>query len=82
MLKIEFKLNGKKFNPNDLKSIIEKDMIETIKKELTKSVGKLKCKKHGESPKIEIVGKTLKNLSFKVSGCCQEFIDEVDKKIK
>ena len=82
MIKLEVRLNGKKIKPENLKNEIEKDLLRTMIDSIRKPIKGMRCKIHGEAPKVTVSGKSLKNLSVQVGGCCQEFIDEVTKKIE
>lgn len=74
MVKIEIDTNG-------LKSAIEKAAVKAITERVKKTVGTLRCADHAKSPTVKIKGSFLKNLSFEVSGCCEELISKVKKKL-
>ena len=82
MFKLEVRLNGKIIKPESIKNEIEKDLLRTMIDSIKKPIKGMRCKTHGEAPKVTVSGKAIKNLSVQVSGCCQEFIDEVTKKIE
>lgn len=55
-------------------------IIKNIKrKEL---LGSLRCNEHNQAPKITSKGKTLDNLSFKISGCYDNIIQKATNKLK
>lgn len=63
------------------KNQMEKDLIDTIKKDITKKAGSIRCPIHNSQAKITITGNSISKLSINVSGCCQTLIDNVTKKI-
>lgn len=76
MLKVEID-----FNLKNLKSAIEKAAVKAAKEHVTKAVGSIRCSEHNKSPTVRIKGSSLKNLSFDVSGCCEDLIAKVKKKL-
>jgi hypothetical protein len=74
MVKIEIDTNG-------LKSAIEKAAIKAASEHVKKAVGTLRCSEHDKSPTVKIKGSSLKKLSFEVSGCCDDLIAKVKKKL-
>ena len=59
-----------------LESLILSQVAESVKE----SVGNLRCAEHGQSPKIKVKGRNLDNLSFDISGCCDDLIEKVRAK--
>lgn len=76
MVKIEIDANLK-----NLKNVIEKAAIEAATEHVKKAVGSLRCSEHSKSPIVKIKGSSLKNLSFEVSGCCEDLIAKVQRKL-
>lgn len=74
MVKIEIDTNG-------LKSALEKAAVEAAIEHVKKAVGTLRCSEHAKSPTVKIKGSSLNNLSFEVSGCCEDLISKVKKKL-
>jgi len=81
MMKISFELNGRKINPNQIGKEIEKAVFENVQKSIIKSVGSIHCKTHGKTPSIKVKGRSVEKLNFDVSGCCEDIIDQVRKKL-
>ena len=82
MFKISFELNGKKINPNQIGDAIEKAFLTQIQDSIKKSVGSVRCKTHGNAAAITVRGRTVDKLNFKVSGCCEALIEQVQEKLK
>ena len=81
MLDISFEINGKKVNPNNVKNALDSAILSQVAESVKKSVGNLRCAEHGQSPKIKVKGHNLDNLSFDISGCCNDLIETVSCKI-
>lgn len=82
MLDITFEVNGKKVNPNNVKDAMESAILNGVAESIKNSIGNIKCSEHGQSPKIKVKGRNLENLSFDVTGCCDELIEKVKVKLK
>ena len=81
MVKISFELNGKKINPNQIGNAIEKALFENVQESITELVGSIHCKTHGKTPFIIAKGRSVDKLRFNVSGCCENIINQVQKKL-
>lgn len=82
MFEIKFEINGRRIDPKNIGDVIEKATIEVVEKQITQSVGSVRCPEHGSGAKIIAKGRDISNLTITVSGCCQKLIDEVNKKLK
>ena len=76
MIDISFEINGKKVNPNSFGNAIEQAMLSEITNSVNKSLYSVSCPTHHQKPKVLIKGKNLNNLSFEISGCCDELIQK------
>lgn len=81
MFKLSFEINGKRINPNQIGDAIEKAVLSHIQDTIKNSVGSVRCKTHGKAPVVTAKGRSVDKLSFHVSGCCEELIEQVQKKI-
>jgi hypothetical protein len=81
MIDISVEINGRKVNPNNIDDALEAAMLSQVSDSIKKSVGSIRCKEHNKAPKIVIKGRSLDNLSFEVSGCCDTLIEQVSKKL-
>ena len=82
MFDISFEINGRKVNPNDMEDALESLILSQVAESVKESVGNLLCAEHGQSPKIKVKGRNLDNLSFDISGCCDDLIEKVHAKLK
>ena len=80
MFDISFEINGRKVNPNDMENALESLILSQVAESVKESVGNLRCAEHGQSPKIKVKGRNLDNLSFDISGCCDDLIEKVRAK--
>jgi hypothetical protein len=79
---ISFEINGRKVSPSSVGDALEKAVLQGVSDSIKQSVGSLRCPEHGSAPKIVAKGKSVDNLSFQVSGCCQKLIDKVQSKLQ
>ena len=82
MIDISFEINGKKVDPNNFGDALEQAVLETAKQTIMKRVGSAQCPQHGQHAKIICTGLTANNMTFEISGCCQELVEDVKSKLK
>ena len=81
MLNVSFEINGRKVNPKNLSNVLEAAVLEELAASIKKSVGAMRCPEHNQAPNILIQGNSLKDLSIKVSGCCENLVEEARSRI-
>jgi hypothetical protein len=52
--------------------------LEAAKNEMKSKIERIRCPKHGQSARVT-VAKTSQGLDLKLSGCCDELIQTVEK---
>jgi hypothetical protein len=82
MIDISFEINGRKVNPNSVADAFERAVLEGVTASIKDSVGSLRCSMHGSSPRITCKGRNLNELSFEVSGCCEQLMDAVRTRLQ
>ena len=82
MFDISFEINGREVNPNDMEDTLESAILSQVAEFVKESVGNLRCAEHKQSPKIKVKGSNLDNLSFDISGCCNDLIEKVRAKFE
>ncbi|MBM7422906.1 hypothetical protein [Spongiibacter marinus] len=82
MIDISFEINGRKVSPRNIGSALESALLESVQQSITKAVGSARCPEHDQKPKIKVKGRNLDSLNFEVSGCCEQLIENVKKKLK
>ncbi len=81
MLNVSFEINGRKVNPKNLSNVLEAAVLEELAVSIKKSVGAMRCPAHNQAPTVLIQGNSLKDLSIKVSGCCESLVEEARSRI-
>lgn len=81
MLKIEWKLNGRTIRPNDIANQLERAMLSQIEEMVRGKLRGVRDPETGGAPTITVVGRSLDNLSFEVSGS-PALIEEVKRRLQ
>jgi hypothetical protein len=82
MVELSFEINGRKVSRNNMKDALEVAVLENVSAQIKQKVGSIRCSEHHQSPKIKGKGRSLTNLSFEISGCCDDIMDKVKSKLK
>ena len=82
MFNISFEIDGRKTDPRNIADALEASVLKQVETSIRNSVGSLRCREHGQCPRILVKGHGIKNLSFEVSGCCEALINDVKTKFK
>jgi hypothetical protein len=69
-------------NFRTLRTQLERSVISQVEKAIVTAAGDVKCPVHGETPLVHVSGKGFDNLSFQVTGCCDQAIAKVEGKLK
>lgn len=82
MLDINFEINGRKINKDNVKDSLEAAMIKAVSDQIVQAVGEMRCPDHGEAPKILCTGKEFTDISIEVpSSCCGKLLGMVRGKL-
>ncbi len=81
MIEVSFEICGGIVKPNKVKDALQKALFQGVHDYIKQTVGPVCYPVHGVGPKIICKGPNLSDLSFEVSGCCQEFTNTVEKKL-
>ena len=81
MFNVSFEINGRKVNPKNIANALEAAVLEQLAASIKKSVGSMRCPNPNQAPTVLIQGNSLKDLSIKVSGCCEDLIEEARSRI-
>jgi hypothetical protein len=76
MFKLTFEINGRPVQTNQLANAFEKAVFETVRDQITRKLSRIRCPDHGSAPTVVATGRSVSELTFKVSGCCQKLIDQ------
>ena len=82
MLDVSFKINGRTVNPRSIGDEIEKAVLSEVEDSIKKSLRSVSCPTHHKQPKVIIKGRDFSNLSFEISGYCDELIQKATSKLK
>ena len=82
MIDISFKINGRTVNPRNIGDELEKAVLTEVGDSIKKSLRSVSCPVHHKHPKVVIQGRDLSNLSFEISGCCDELIQKATSKLE
>lgn len=55
--------------------------VEDFKERTASKVRDLRCPVHGRSPNLRFLGKNLRDVSIRMSGCCEQLIALANQKI-
>ena len=82
MLDVSFKINGRTVNPRNIGDELEKAVLTEVGDSIKKSLRSVSCPTHHKQPKVVIQGRNFSDLSFEISGCCDELIKKATSKLK
>lgn len=71
MVKVTFQINGKEYSAERATDAIAGASFALVAAAVQEKIGNTRCAAHGESPRVNVVGTSLKDLKFEVSGCCE-----------
>jgi hypothetical protein len=81
MVEITFEIKGKAIDPESMRDVLDILFLKHLREELISHLGSVHCEKHGREPTIKVKGQSLDNLTYEVSGCCNDFIEKIEEKI-
>ena len=67
---IKLKINGHDTSTDNAGSAIEEAILAKVKADLTQKLEGVRCPDHGQSPKLEFSGTSLKDLQIQIKACC------------
>ncbi len=80
MLTITFEIDGRRVSPNDFEEVLERSIITAVEDNIRSKLTGLRDPETGEFPVITLHGRSLDNLSMKVSGS-QRLIAQVKARL-
>lgn len=81
MIDLAVEVNGHSIRPKGLEGVVEAAVISGVRDTIHRQVASKRCHVHGEPAHITLTGIGPERLSFRVSGCCQPFIDTVTRSL-
>jgi hypothetical protein len=55
--------------------------VEQFKRETTRKIQHLRCPIHHQSPRLRFEGATLRDITIRMSGCCESFMALANRRI-
>jgi len=71
---VEFILRGRTVAIDEVEDLRERAVLKQIEHSILQRIRHVRCAKHGESPRLTATGPRADDLSFDVSGCCQDLL--------
>ena len=60
----------------------EQELLNIAREQIEEIIKEMVCPKHGDKPVVEVTFSEDSKLRFNLGGCCDEFLEEVYKKIE
>ncbi|HEV8436672.1 MAG TPA: hypothetical protein VGT40_01105 [Methylomirabilota bacterium] len=80
MLDLTFLLGGREITTHDLESPVvdgsERIMLLAVRNHMRRRLGNFSCLRHGQRPRVVVVGPSADRLTFSVEGCCRELVED------
>lgn len=81
MFDIKFEINGRSVRPERIKDELERAFMVEVKDNIEKAIRGVRCTEHHQGPTVTVRGKKLDQLRIEVSGCCDDLIDRVSRRL-
>lgn len=81
LIEIYFEIDGKRVDPRNAGNALEGAMFSAIENVLRQNVGSCRCSEHGQAPTLTAKGRSLDQLNYEVSGCCDKVIEDVKNRL-
>ena len=81
MIDVSFEIGGRKVRPNQMADALEEAVLANLSESISKSLRSVHCAEHGERPKVKCKGRKLDNLTFEISGCCENLIEQAKNRL-
>lgn len=81
MVDVAFKFNGEIVNPNTISDILTRTFIESLSTNLQVKLQEMKCPFHHEYPRVIAEGNSAKELSYRVTGCCDHLVNSAQARL-
>jgi hypothetical protein len=79
MIGLTFEINGRQVDPKNMRDALEGAILQSVQDHVTHRLGTVRCPVHGAAPTVVCRGRSLNDLKFDISGCCQAGIDTATK---
>lgn len=82
MSKLSIKMNGRNIRPDQLAKELQKAAIQKGSDAIKRKVESVRCRKHRQLAKVVQRRLSPSGMNFDVSGCCEELVDEVRRRLR
>ena len=79
---VRFEVGGRKVSSAGFANAIERAIYQQVRDSVVTALRGVTCPEHGQSPAVVVKGRSMDNLAFEVSGCCQDLIDRSLRKLR
>lgn len=76
-----FEIGGKPVDPDKIENPEEAKIIKSIMESVSDRVEDMHCEEHDAGPRFVCTGSSYEDLSLEVMGCCDEFVEQVTKRM-
>lgn len=81
MVDVSFEIKGEKVQPDSMKDVLDILYLKHIREKINSSIASIRCNEHGKQASVLVKGQNLDNLDYEVSGCCEDLIKKVKKRL-
>ena len=81
-MNIAVEVNGQEINSHRIGDAVESAVVHSVADTINRHVSSMRCPTHGVSVKVTLIGSDPAHLCFKVTGCCQHFVNHVTDKLQ
>ena len=82
MADVSFEIKGKMVQPEDMTDVLDILFLKHLRERINTSAASISCKEHCGELSVLVKGQDLNNLTYEMSGCCEDLIKKIRKKIK
>ena len=79
---VSFEIKGKMVQPEDMPDVLDILFMKHVREKINSSTASIRCNEHFGELSVLVKGQDLNNLTYEVSGCCEDLIKKAKKKIK
>jgi hypothetical protein len=81
VIEIRYEINGRRIDPRNVRDAIESAVLGAVSDSISQKLRSCRCPDHGGTPKLIGKGRSVDKLNFEISGCCDNLIAEVKRRL-
>jgi hypothetical protein len=82
MVRVEFQIGGRRVQPTALRNRLQRAVLEAIERSIRDRVRAPRCSGHASAIVVMGQGPTFDDLSFELSGCCPEGVEQAKQRLE